>query len=116
MATPPPACRSWVLNQKTESPDTYVRNESYFEWRKRNRLADLSETTLTDRLRELTDREAAFREEYGVDSPADVDALAHADYADIESVWLDLSEWHTVRLRIERLEAVRQQRAGTGVA
>lgn len=106
-----------VLNQKTESPDTYVRNESYFEWRKRNRLADLSETTLTGRLRELTDREADFREEYGADSPADVDALAHADYADIESVWLDLSEWHTVRERIERLEAVRQQRAGTtGVA
>jgi predicted ArsR family transcriptional regulator len=106
-----------VLNQKTESPDTYVRNESYFEWRKRNRLAELPGSALTERLERLTQREAEFREQYGADSPADVDALEHADHADIEAVWLDLSEWQTVRERIERLEAVRQQRAGTtGVA
>ena len=106
-----------VLNRRTESPDTYVRNESYFEWRKRNRLAELSGSALTERLERLTQREAEFREQYGADSPTDVDALEHADHADIESVWLDLSEWQTVRERIERLEAVRQQRAGTtGVA
>lgn len=30
---------------------------------------------------------------------------------DVETVWLDLSEWQTVRERIDRLEAVRQRRA-----
>ena len=50
--------------------------------------------------------------------PSAWDALAHADYDDVESVWLDLSEWETVRERVERLEAVRQQHSAdsTGTA
>lgn len=99
-----------VLTQDGDSPATFSRNESYFEWRKRSRLADRSDDELRERLSELTDREAAFRDQYDADGPDDVDALAHADYADVESVWLDLSEWRTIRERIERLEAVRRER------
>ena len=106
-----------VLEQSGENPDTFARNESYFEWRKRNRLASLSETELRDRLRDLTERAEAFRDAYDADDPADVNALDHADHADVESVWLELGEWRTVRERIERLEAVRRERFGQpGVA
>jgi hypothetical protein len=39
-----------------------------------------------------------------------VDAFDHVAYDDIEAVWLALSEWHTVRERIDRLEVVRRGR------
>ncbi|MFC5134819.1 MULTISPECIES: DUF7342 family protein [Haloferacaceae] len=99
-----------VVEAVSESPLTYARNESYFEWRRRNRLEKQSQDALRDRLAELTAREATFRERFDAESPTAVDAFDHADYDDIEEVWIELSEWHTVRERIERLEAVRRDR------
>jgi predicted ArsR family transcriptional regulator len=101
-----------VLDVVSEEPVTYRRNESYFEWRKQNRLDELSTEELQQRLEELTARERQFRETYDTDGPDAVDALAHADYDDLEAVWMDLSEWKTVRRRIERLETVRKRRSG----
>jgi hypothetical protein len=66
---------------------------------------------LRDRLADLTEREREFRDRYDADGPAEVDALEVADYDGIEDVWLDLSEWETVRRRIRRIETVRQNRA-----
>ena len=39
-----------------------------------------------------------------------MNAFDHADYNGIEDVWPALGEWHTLRERIDRLEAVRQDR------
>lgn len=100
-----------VISSVSEMPLTYERNESYFEWRLRNRLEKLSSSELRDRLADLTAREREFRDRFETDSPGDVDALEHADFDDIEGVWRELSEWRTVRQRIRRLEAVRRQRA-----
>ncbi|QWC19432.1 ArsR family transcriptional regulator [Halorubrum sp. 2020YC2] len=99
-----------VVERVSESPLTFARNESYFEWRLRNRLEALSRDELHERLAELTERESAFRERFDAESPTDVDAFDHAEYDDVETVWLALSEWHTVRERIDRLEAVRRDR------
>ncbi|TKX44612.1 ArsR family transcriptional regulator [Halorubrum sp. ARQ200] len=99
-----------VVERVSASPLTFARNESYFEWRLRNRLEALSRDELQERLAELTERESAFRERFDAESPTDVDAFDHANYDDIETVWLELSEWHTVRERIDRLEAVRRDR------
>jgi predicted ArsR family transcriptional regulator len=100
-----------VLNRISDEPATYQRNEAYFEWRKRNRLTELSSEQRQERLAELTSREREFRDQYGVDGPAAVVATEHADYDELEAVWSDLSEWQTVRQRIERLESVRQRTA-----
>ncbi|WP_458190835.1 DUF7342 family protein [Haladaptatus sp. NG-WS-4] len=100
-----------VLERVAENPATYRRNESYFEWRKRSRLEQLSPSQLQERLDELTTREQTLRDRYDAKRPSDVDALDHADYNQIEEVWMDLSEWETVRRRIRRLDIVRQQRA-----
>lgn len=106
-----------VLQQDSSNPDAFSRNESYFEWRKRNELAQLSEAALRERLQALTEREGTFQDRYDADNPGSVDALDHADHRDVETVWMELSEWQTVRERIERLEAVRQRRHGEpGVA
>lgn len=99
-----------VLERVSETPATYQRNESYFEWRRRNRLEERSRAQLREQLETLAGRERTFRERYDADAPADVDALEHADYDEIEDVWRDLSEWTTVRRRIERLEAVRRRK------
>jgi predicted ArsR family transcriptional regulator len=99
-----------VIERVTDDPATYQRNDAYFEWRRRQRLADCSMDELQDRLETLTARERTLRERYDADTPADVDALAHADHDELEDVWLDLSEWQTVRNRIERLEVVRRHR------
>lgn len=100
-----------VVEAVSETPLTYTRNESYFEWRQRNRLEKCSSSELQETLSELTAREREFRDQFGVDAPEAVDALEYADFDDVETVWLDLSAWQTVQERIERLEAVRQRRA-----
>lgn len=105
-----------VLNQIDESPDTFARNEQYFEWRRIQRLQAQSEEELLDQLEQLTQKERGFRERFDTDSPDDVDALEHADYDDIESVWRELREWRTVRRRIRELERARKgQSDGTQV-
>lgn len=100
-----------VIGRRSDDPTTYHRNESYFEWRKRNRLEELSTSELREQLGALTERERTFRGRYDADAPGTVDALDHGDYDEVEPVWMDLSEWQTVRRWIERLEAVRQQRS-----
>lgn len=100
-----------VLERVAENPATYQRNESYFEWRKRSRLEQLSPSQLQDGLEELTSREQTLRERYDAERPGGVDALDHADYDQVGEVWMELSEWETVCRRIRRLDDVRRQRA-----
>jgi len=105
-----------VLKQVDESPDTFARNEQYFEWRRIQRLQAQSEEELLDQLEQLTQKERAFRERFDTSSPDDVDALEHADYNDVESVWMEIREWRTVRRRIRELERARNgQTDGTQV-
>lgn len=99
-----------VISAETDDPTTYRRNESYFEWRRKNRLASLTQQQLQEELQTLINRERTFRERYGVSSPAAVDAVAVGDYEGVEEVWFDCSEWETVRRRIERLDAERRRR------
>ena len=99
-----------VVERISDDPATFARNPSYFEWRKRNRIEQLSRAEREERLSALIDRESAFRERYDADTPSEVDAFEHADYLDLEDVWMDLSEWETVRERIRRLEDVRRRR------
>lgn len=101
-----------VLDQVAESPDTFERNEQYFEWRRIQHLQAQPEEELQEQLEELTRKEQAFREQFDTDGPDDVDALEHADYDDVESVWMALREWRTVRRRIRELERARKGQAG----
>ena len=101
-----------VLKQVDESPDTFARNEQYFEWRRIQRLQAQPEEELQEQLEELTRKERAFRERFDTDSPDAVDALEHAEYDDVESVWMELREWRTVRRRIRELERARQDGFG----
>jgi predicted ArsR family transcriptional regulator len=100
-----------VLTQDTENPDTFSRNQSYFRWRRENRLEQLSEQERHNRIDALSEQDQEFQEKYNAESPTDVDALDHAENTDVEAVWMELSEWETVRRRIRELDRVRQRRA-----
>lgn len=106
-----------IVQQDTENPDTFSRNESYFRWKRINRLRrETTREERTERLEELTRQERAFKNRYGVEGPEEMDALDHVDYDDVERVWMEISEWHTLRQRIRDLELVRQDRGGEAFA
>lgn len=93
-----------VLTKVTANPATFERNESSFAWRRRARLAKLSETEYKERLGELLAEADAYRDIYGVDDPHDLDPLEYSSYGDPEAVWLDISNWESVRTEIQELQ------------
>jgi predicted ArsR family transcriptional regulator len=100
-----------IVERNTENPDTFSRNESYFRWKRINRFRrESTDEELQQRLRELIEQERRFKEHYKVDSPQAIDTLNHADYADAERVWMERSEWETLRRRIRDLESARNER------
>lgn len=100
-----------IVLREGDNPETYRRNESYFEWKRVFELQKLPEDELSTRLSTLTEREADLREQYDADDPKNVDALEHADYPDVEAVWDDLREWEAVREEIRFIERARQERS-----
>ncbi|SDY78214.1 DUF7342 family protein [Halopenitus persicus] len=100
-----------VLERVTSDPDTFERNESYFEWRRLNRLASLPEGERDRRLRELLSEDAAYRDRYDAERPSAVDPLSIAaddDHGDAEQVWLDCRNWEAIREEISDLRRVRR--------
>jgi hypothetical protein len=105
-----------IVTQHDGHPETYERNDAYFEWRQINRLAaNQSVEELQDRARELTTRITDYEAMYEAPSPAAVDAVAAADASDdrtIDDVYRDLGDWATAREERHRYERARQQRTG----
>ncbi|WP_050051877.1 hypothetical protein [Halostagnicola sp. A56] len=101
-----------MITQDGESPDLFSRNESYFEWRRIQRLRGQPIEELERKLEQLVAKEREYGDRYEADAPEEVDALEHADYADLDSVWMDLQEWRTVRGRIRELERARRSQNG----
>lgn len=106
-----------VLTHVTDQPDTFARNESYFEWRRLDRLNELSDEEYTERLGELLAEDESYREEYDVDAPDAFDPLEYKEHGDAEQVWLDLTNWRAIRQEIRDLRRVKHEdAAGAGLA
>lgn len=94
-------------------PVRYERNNDYFEWRRVNELTqEHTVSELQTRVSELTDRIQRYRDEYGVDSPADVDVLTF-DAEAIDDVYVDLGDWATVIEERRLHERARRKNAGS---
>jgi DNA-binding transcriptional regulator GbsR (MarR family) len=94
-------------------PVRYERNDDYFEWRRVNELArEHSVDELQTRVSELTDQIEAYRDEYGVDSPAEVDVL-ECDAARVDDVYEDLGDWATAIEERQLHERARRKAAGS---
>ena len=94
-------------------PVRYERNDDYFEWRRVNELArENTVDELRARVSELTDALERYRNEYGADSPADVDVLEF-DAAEVDDVYVDLGEWATAIEERRLHERARRKVAGS---
>jgi hypothetical protein len=91
-----------------ENPETFERNESYFEWRRLNRLSELDDDAYRNRLGALLSEDESYRETYDVESPDDIDPLEYGEFGDAENVWLDLNSWVSIRREIRDLRRSRQ--------
>ncbi|WP_425504647.1 DUF7342 family protein [Salinigranum marinum] len=94
-------------------PVRYERNDDYFEWRRVNELA--RENTIDElqtRVSELTDQIEAYRDEYGADSPAEVDVLEF-DAEQIDDVYVELGDWATAIEERGLHERARRKVAGS---
>ena len=107
-----------IVTRHEGHPTTYERNDSYFEWRRINRLAaERSVEELQQRVRDLTEKIDTYESEYGVPNPDEVDALAVVEGNEdvsIDDVYDDLGDWATARRERRHYERARQQRAGSG--
>lgn len=92
-----------LLTRVVTNLEVFERNESYFEWRRLNRLAQLSEEEYKSRLRELLSENDAYREKYDAEKPDEIDPLEYNEYGDPEHVWLDLNNWAAIQTSIRDL-------------
>lgn len=77
-------------------PVRYERNDDYFEWRRLNEVArEHTIEELQARVSELTEQIEEYRDEYGVDSPAELNVLEF-DPERVDDVYVDLSDWATI--------------------
>ena len=92
-------------------PKRYQRNHAYFEWARANELRrEHTDAELETKLTALVKEEQAYREEYGVADPGQIDALAEADYDSLETVWEDIGNWKTIRRDLRVIERARKDR------
>ncbi|MEZ3162787.1 hypothetical protein ABNG03_02660 [Halorubrum sp. RMP-47] len=99
--------RMGVVTKATDSPATYERNQSYFDWRRVQRLRrEYGPEELLGLLEEASERVAALRGEFDADDPTDVAITARAEETDrsVEDVWERLTAWQTARRRVALLE------------
>lgn len=105
-----------IVTERDGHPTTYERNDSYFEWRRINRLsASHSTDELAQRVDELTKRIRGYERAYGASSPSDIDAIGAAETradATIDEVYADLGDWETALAERRQYERARQQRSG----
>ena len=92
-------------------PKQYQRNHAYFEWVRANELRrEHTDAELETKLSGLVAEEQAYREQYGVADPGQIDALAEADYDSLETVWEDIGDWKTIRRDLRIIERARKDR------
>ncbi|GAA0253367.1 DUF7342 family protein [Haladaptatus pallidirubidus] len=100
-------------------PKQYQRNHAYFEWVRANELRrEHTDAELETKLSALVAEEQAYREQYGVADPGQIDALAEADYDSLETVWEDIGDWKTIRRELRIIERARKDRntlSGAGI-
>ena len=106
-----------LLTRVMENPESFKRNESYFEWRRFNRLSELSDSEYKKRVGELLSENKSYQEQYDAEKPEEIDPLDYDKYGDPEQVWLNLNNWEAIQTEIRDLRRARQdERVGEGIA
>ena len=94
-----------VLVRTGTNPETFVRNESYFDWLRVDTLRrEQSVEELQETLSELAAEDERFTEEFGVDSPADASML-NEGYEKADESAEKVRQWQSVRDRMDDVVA-----------
>ncbi|WP_340097962.1 DUF7342 family protein [Salinibaculum salinum] len=99
--------RIGIVVQTGTEPATYRLNREYLAWRRSQEIrAQFDTKEIVTRLAEQRERAQELAAEFDGDSPEKVSLADYADEADvpIEAAWERLSEWQTVRRRVELLD------------
>jgi hypothetical protein len=100
-----------VVREFTGRPTRYQVNRNYLRWRRVDKLRnEYTQSELIERLTKMDEQIQEFREQFDVDSPADVSLTQHAERTGrgTEAVWMDLGEWKSAETRRALLEAALQ--------
>jgi len=90
-------------------PVQYERNESYWRWRRVDRIREeYSEAEIVEILSETMDEIAEYRAQFGADSPGSVSLVDRDDGQSVEEAWAALSEWQTLERRAALFDAARR--------
>jgi hypothetical protein len=105
-----------MIREITGRPVQYERNESYWRWRRVERIREAhSEAEIVEVLSETMDAIATYRERFGVESPEEVSLTDVDDGQSVEEAWEALSEWQTLERRAGLFDAARRDES-TGTA
>lgn len=103
-----------VLVQTGTNPDTFVRNESYFDWLQIDTLEqEYSVDELQDLLSELAAEDEKFTDELGAESPATVNML-EGGYDTADDYAEKVQTWQGVRDRMEDVVAALRNKLDLG--
>ncbi|WP_435099759.1 DUF7342 family protein [Halorubrum sp. N11] len=93
-----------VVAQRGSRPAEYRRNESYFEWKRVETLADEhTRAELRERLDDLLEEDSDLQQSFGAPAPdaAAVARIEDGDHGAVHDRLESLSRWRTVRRDIE---------------
>ena len=104
-----------VADQRGDRPVTYRRNESYFRWKRIERLAaEHTPEELRSRVEDLLDEDAELQREFGVPDPDAVPAaqIEETTHTGVHDHLEALSRWRTVRHDIGLLQRAVSRASG----
>ena len=105
-----------LLTRVMDNPESFKRNKSYFEWRRFNRLSELTDSEYKKRVGELLSENESYQEQYDVEKPGAIDPLDYTEYGDPEQVWLELNNWEAIQTEIQDLRRARHdENVGEGI-
>ena len=96
-----------IVDRRGDHPVEYRRNESYFQWKRIERLtAEHTPEELRSRVENLIDEDAKLQREFDVPDPDAVPAarVENTTHEEVHDQLAALSRWRTVRHDIELLQ------------
>lgn len=95
-----------MVREYADRPARYERNDSYFRWRRIDRIRDqYTDDEIVDVLSETMAEIEAYRERFGAANPDAVSLTAAGREMPVEDAWETLSDWHTLERRAALLDA-----------
>jgi len=96
-------------------PVRYERNDSYWRWRRIERIREeYSDEEIVEVLSETMDEIAAYRERFNAEAPEEVSLADSDDGSSVEATWEALSDWQTLERRAALFDAARRDDRAPG--